>query len=143
MLLLFFNDFNAPNVIINSMLDFGMYFQTFIFMTCISEIRSNEETFVLRACALCSPNVTNHMCANCQCVPGDGVDRMALTVNRMIPGPTIQVCKGDRLVIDVVNHIDEESVTIHWHGILQMKSPYFDGVPYVTQCPIQYANIFR
>ncbi|XP_076235741.1 uncharacterized protein LOC143180095 [Calliopsis andreniformis] len=95
------------------------------------------------ACALCTPNVTNSVCANCQCIPGDGVNRMALTVNRMMPGPSIQVCEGDYLVIDVLNHIDGEAVTIHWHGLYQKGTQYYDGVPTLTQCPINSGNTFR
>lgn len=34
-------------------------------------------------------------------------------------------------------------VTIHWHGILQRGTQYYDGVPFVTQCPIQQGNTFR
>lgn len=68
---------------------------------------------------------------------------MALTVNRMIPGPSIQVCLGDYIVIDVTNKVSEDAVTIHWHGVFQRKSPYYDGVPSVTQCPILVGTTFR
>lgn len=68
---------------------------------------------------------------------------MAITVNRMIPGPTLQICKGDKLVIDVVNKVKEIDLSIHWHGIFQQDDQYFDGVPYLTQCPIHAENKFR
>ncbi|KMQ94895.1 laccase 2 [Lasius niger] len=61
----------------------------------------------------------------------------------MIPGPSIQVCQGDKVVVDVENHIEGMEVTIHWHGVWQRGSQYYDGVPYVTQCPIQEGNTFR
>ncbi|CAK9804050.1 LCC4 [Anthophora quadrimaculata] len=96
-----------------------------------------------QACNLCMPNITNTVCPNCQCVPGDGTQRMALTVNRMIPGPTIQVCKGDRVIVDVVNMLKSDSVTIHWHGLFQRGSPHYDGVPHLTQCPIMIQDTFR
>lgn len=73
----------------------------------------------------------------------DGVERGILTVNRMIPGPSIQVCEGDRVVVDVENHMEGMEVTIHWHGILQKGTQYYDGVPFITQCPIQQGNTFR
>lgn len=38
---------------------------------------------------MCTPNATNA----CQCVLADGVERGVLTINRMIPGPSIQVRK--------------------------------------------------
>ncbi|XP_053999584.1 uncharacterized protein LOC128887574 [Hylaeus anthracinus] len=95
------------------------------------------------ACELCTPNITNSICANCQCVPGNGVQRMGLIVNRMLPGPSIQVCLGDRIVVDVLNNIKEDAITIHWHGIYQKNTQYYDGVPMVTQCPIVFKNTFR
>lgn len=61
----------------------------------------------------------------------------------MIPGPSIQVCENDRVVIDVENHMEGMEVTIHWHGIWQRGTQYYDGVPFVTQCPIQQGNTFR
>lgn len=36
-----------------------------------------------------------------------------------------------------------EETTIHWHGFLQKETPFMDGVPMVTQCPISSGAIFR
>lgn len=36
-----------------------------------------------------------------------------------------------------------QELTIHWHGMHQRESPWFDGVPMVTQCPIFGGNSFR
>ena len=55
----------------------------------------------------------------------------------------LQVCEGDKVVIDVMNAMEGMEVTIHWHGIWQRGSQYSDGVPFVTQCPIQQGNTFR
>lgn len=33
--------------------------------------------------------------------------------------------------------------TIHWHGMRQRKTPYMDGVPFITQCPIAAGDTFR
>ncbi|XP_003699567.2 uncharacterized protein LOC100881299 [Megachile rotundata] len=68
---------------------------------------------------------------------------MALVVNRMLPGPSIQVCLNDRVVVDVLNKIPEDGVTIHWHGVYQNGSQYYDGVPALTQCPITSGTTFR
>ncbi|CAG9807488.1 unnamed protein product [Chironomus riparius] len=95
------------------------------------------------ACQVCTPNATNTVWSHCQCVLADGVERGILTVNRMIPGPSIQVCEGDRVVVDVENHMEGMETTIHWHGIWQRGTQYYDGVPFVTQCPIQQGNTFR
>jgi hypothetical protein len=44
-----------------------------------------------RACQVCTPNATNTVWSHCQCVLADGVERGILSVNRMLPGPSIQV----------------------------------------------------
>ncbi|XP_015602372.1 laccase-5 isoform X1 [Cephus cinctus] len=95
------------------------------------------------ACQVCTPNATNTVWSHCQCVLADGVERGILTANRMIPGPSIQVCEGDKVVIDVENHMEGMEVTLHWHGLWQRGSQYYDGVPFVTQCPIQEGTTFR
>ncbi|KAG9132039.1 hypothetical protein Leryth_017808 [Lithospermum erythrorhizon] len=59
-----------------------------------------------------------------------------ISVNGQFPGPTITVRNGDSLVVRVLNRA-QYNVTIHWHGIRQMRTPWADGPEYVTQCPIQ------
>ncbi|KAM7526362.1 hypothetical protein LguiA_016264 [Lonicera macranthoides] len=59
-----------------------------------------------------------------------------VTVNGRFPGPRIIAREGDRLVIKVVNHV-QNNISIHWHGIRQLRSGWADGPAYITQCPIQ------
>ncbi|KAK9065861.1 hypothetical protein SSX86_015263 [Deinandra increscens subsp. villosa] len=59
-----------------------------------------------------------------------------ITVNGKFPGPRIIAREGDRLVIKVVNHVPN-NISIHWHGIRQLRSGWADGPAYITQCPIQ------
>ncbi|KAL1542920.1 Laccase-5 [Salvia divinorum] len=59
-----------------------------------------------------------------------------ITVNGMYPGPTLEVENGDTLVVNVVNRA-RYNVTIHWHGVRQMRSAWADGPEFVTQCPIR------
>ncbi|XP_060863791.1 uncharacterized protein LOC132940296 [Metopolophium dirhodum] len=95
------------------------------------------------ACQVCTPNATNSLWSHCQCILADGVERGMLAVNRMLPGPSIQVCEGDKVVVDVLNHMHGMELVIHWHGLHQKGTQYYDGVPYVTQCPIHEGNTFR
>ncbi|KAB5544409.1 hypothetical protein DKX38_012521 [Salix brachista] len=60
----------------------------------------------------------------------------SITVNGMFPGPTLEVNNGDTLVVKVVNRA-RYNVTIHWHGIRQMRTGWADGPEFVTQCPIR------
>ncbi|KAL6336647.1 hypothetical protein AAG906_035961 [Vitis piasezkii] len=59
-----------------------------------------------------------------------------VTVNGQFPGPRIIAREGDRVIIKVVNHV-QNNITIHWHGIRQLRSGWADGPAYITQCPIQ------
>ncbi|KAG6513303.1 hypothetical protein ZIOFF_023627 [Zingiber officinale] len=62
--------------------------------------------------------------------------RSIITVNGQYPGPTIEARNGDALVVDVVNRA-KYNVTIHWHGIRQLRTAWADGPEFVTQCPIR------
>ncbi|WZY92958.1 hypothetical protein YC2023_065287 [Brassica napus] len=59
-----------------------------------------------------------------------------VAVNGKFPGPKVTAREGDNLQIKVVNHVSN-NISIHWHGIRQLRSGWADGPSYVTQCPIQ------
>ena len=42
----------------------------------------------------------------------------------------------------VTNNIPDEGTAIHWHGLLQKQTPYMDGVPGNSQCPIAPGSTF-
>lgn len=94
-----------------------------------------------KACYDCPFNITD--CFRKHCIPADGIERSILVVNRQMPGPAIEVCQGDRITVDVINLLHSESTTMHWHGQHHVKTPYMDGVPYVSQCPILPGSTFR
>ncbi|XP_055857102.1 uncharacterized protein LOC129919980 [Episyrphus balteatus] len=94
------------------------------------------------ACGACQQGVTAD-CFKPQCIIGDGFQKGVMSINRMIPGPAIQVCLGDQVVIDVKNMAMGTAASIHWHGLHMVDTPYMDGVPHVTQCPILYESTFR
>uniref|UniRef100_A0A7S1UUP5 Laccase n=1 Tax=Grammatophora oceanica TaxID=210454 RepID=A0A7S1UUP5_9STRA len=62
--------------------------------------------------------------------------RYLYLVNDEMQGPTVEVNEGDTVTIRVTNNQPNQAVTLHWHGIHQMGTPYSDGVAYVTQCPL-------
>lgn len=94
-----------------------------------------------RACKKCPENSSD--CYEDHCIEGDGIPRAIQTVNKKMPGPSIEVCKGDTIVVDVNNRMMSESTTFHWHGLQMNNSNYMDGVPQVTQCPILPDTTFR
>ncbi|KAJ8751420.1 hypothetical protein K2173_016625 [Erythroxylum novogranatense] len=62
--------------------------------------------------------------------------RRTILVNGQFPGPTLAVYDGDTLVIKVINKAPY-NITLHWHGVRQLRNPWADGPEFVTQCPIQ------
>lgn len=53
------------------------------------------------------------------------------------------MCKGDTIVVDVTNQMPGTGASIHWHGLHQRETPFMDGVPQITQCPIDASTTFR
>ncbi|XP_053686746.1 uncharacterized protein LOC128736295 [Sabethes cyaneus] len=64
-------------------------------------------------------------------------------VNGKHTGPTLSVCENDFIVIDVENRVPGQSISIHWTGQTQRHTPFMDGVPMVTQCPIASYTTFQ
>ncbi|XP_053620154.1 uncharacterized protein LOC128680776 [Plodia interpunctella] len=121
---------------------------------CHRECREGEEPMICyyhfnlewyqtmsKACYDCPFNVTD--CFRPDCIPADGMNRALNVVNRKMPGPQIEVCQHDRVIVDVENDLMTEGTTVHWHGQHQRGTPYMDGTPYVTQCPILPETTFR
>ncbi|KIV78017.1 hypothetical protein PV11_09784 [Exophiala sideris] len=71
----------------------------------------------------------------------DGVKRPAILINEQFPGPLIEVNEGDTIVVHIDNQASN-STSIHWHGIYQNGSNWFDGTAGVTQCPIAPGTTF-
>ncbi|XP_066596700.1 uncharacterized protein [Prorops nasuta] len=96
-------------------------------------------------CNKCRPDNKQHLYnrPRCECIVADGIQRTILSLNRMLPGPSIQVCLNDRVVVDVENLADGIEASIHFHGLHQRGYQYFDGVPHLTQCPIATGKTFR
>ncbi|XP_004500229.1 laccase-4-like [Cicer arietinum] len=64
-----------------------------------------------------------------------------VTVNGKFPGPTIYAREDDNVLIKVVNHV-KYNVSIHWHGVKQLRTGWADGPAYITQCPIQSGQTY-
>lgn len=95
-----------------------------------------------KACFNCPNNLTD--CYRPECVASNGVIRAINVVNRMLPGPSIQICKGDAVSIKVLNNMHHsEATSIHWHGIRQRNTPYMDGTGMISQCPILTETSFE
>lgn len=65
---------------------------------------------------------------------GTGKMRRAITVNGMLPAPTLEFNEGDTAEIWVHNTL-KEATMVHWHGLILPNQ--HDGVPYLTTAPIK------
>jgi FtsP/CotA-like multicopper oxidase with cupredoxin domain len=64
---------------------------------------------------------------------------MAYAFNHQVPGPRIHVTEGDRVRINVTNHLPEPT-TVHWHGLIVPNG--MDGPANITQKPIEPGQTF-
>jgi Multicopper oxidase len=119
-------------------------------------VTNGNSTWGLLPCPTLSPwlggNLPNFLCNDLVPVTGvtrfydftisyqklapDGVTKNGLLINGQFPGPLIEANWGDWIEVKVTNALTDEGTSIHWHGILQTGTPWFDGVPSVSQCPI-------
>ncbi|KAG9122926.1 hypothetical protein FRC07_000496 [Ceratobasidium sp. 392] len=65
----------------------------------------------------------------------DGTTKPSWLINGQTPGPHLVWDEGDQVSATVYNY-GPEPITIHWHGIEQIGTPWSDGVPGLTQYPI-------
>ncbi|KAL1123321.1 hypothetical protein AAG570_002407 [Ranatra chinensis] len=110
-------------------------------MTCEYNFTVGVETSMGLLCKDCPLKVDD--CSLPGCIAAGGLVRTVIAANGQLPGPAILVCENDSVVVNVMNAMSTRSTTIHWHGINQRTTPYSDGVPYVTQCPIEPYTTFR
>ncbi|MDG1962401.1 MAG: multicopper oxidase domain-containing protein [Flavobacteriaceae bacterium] len=68
-----------------------------------------------------------------------GKEKRAIAVNGQIPMPTLTFTEGDIAEIVVHNKLTE-STSLHWHGLFLPNKE--DGVPYLTQMPIEPNETF-
>ncbi|MCG8624588.1 MAG: multicopper oxidase domain-containing protein, partial [Proteobacteria bacterium] len=86
-------------------------------------------------------NLDYTMCTEPQFVDGKTY-RLGIAVNGQIPGPTVVVHEKQVVSIVVQNNLTSEGISIHWHGMHQIGTPWMDGVGQVTQCQIGPSSAF-
>nr|CAI5832434.1 unnamed protein product [Callosobruchus analis] len=94
----------------------------------ICRVKLHIETF--QTSALCKDCDDAPHCALCNSMG------QIITANRKLPGPNIKVCHNDIVIVDVINKIPGKNLAVHWRGQPNQETPFMDGVPMVTQCPI-------
>lgn len=72
----------------------------------------------------------------------DGVSKRVYLVNDVFPGPNVECRSGDRLTIEVENGLDNEELSIHWHGLSMNGFNDMDGAIGITNMPIKPGESF-
>jgi FtsP/CotA-like multicopper oxidase with cupredoxin domain len=62
--------------------------------------------------------------------------RHVFLAEHSFPGPTIDVNEGDTVHVRITNMHPTSTVSIHYHGIHMLGTPYADGPAGVTQCAL-------
>ena len=52
-----------------------------------------------------------------QSVTSDGNGGFLYAINGQFPGPTMTVYEGQEVAVKVTNLLNQETLTIHWHGM--------------------------
>nr|BAA24288.1 ascorbate oxidase [Acremonium sp. HI-25] len=68
--------------------------------------------------------------------------RQSAVVNGTSPGPELRVPAGQRTWIRVYNDLEQENLTMHWHGLAQRMAIFADGSPQGSQWPIPPGHFF-
>jgi Multicopper oxidase len=73
---------------------------------------------------------------------GVGETRSVIGINGQWPLPRIEVTKGDRVIINAHNGLNNETTSLHMHGIFMNGSTHMDGASQVSQCAIPPGGSF-
>ncbi|KAH8797745.1 Cupredoxin [Xylogone sp. PMI_703] len=72
------------------------------------------------------------------CLPA----KSTVLVNGTSPGPELRLVEGKTTWIRVYNDIQDQNLTMHWHGLTMAASPFSDGSPKASQWPIPPNHFF-
>ena len=74
--------------------------------------------------------------------PDGQFDRPTIGINGRWPLPPITATVGDRVVINLLNQLGNQTTSLHFHGLYMNGTNEMDGVVGVTQCGIPPGGSF-
>ncbi|OIW27958.1 hypothetical protein CONLIGDRAFT_682964 [Coniochaeta ligniaria NRRL 30616] len=74
--------------------------------------------------------------------PDGKADRPVIGINGQWPVPVMEVNKGDRVIVNVLNSLGNQSTSLHFHGLFMNGSTHMDGPSQVSQCAIAAGSRF-
>ncbi|XP_064606092.1 uncharacterized protein LOC135470973 [Liolophura sinensis] len=89
-------------------------------------------------------NTSNAQPVEDNVISADGWEspRLVYVFNESLPGPAIEVWEDQWVKVHVKNMLHNHGITVHWHGLHQLDTPFMDGVGFVSQCPILPGQTF-
>lgn len=72
----------------------------------------------------------------------DGFSRPVIGINNQWPIPPITASVGDRVVVNVMNQLGNQSTSLHFHGLYMNGTTHMDGAVGVSQCAIPAGATF-
>jgi len=63
-------------------------------------------------------------------------ERPTIGINGEWPIPRIEATIGDRIIVNVINQLGNQSTSLHFHGLFQNGTTMMDGPVGVSQCAI-------
>jgi iron transport multicopper oxidase len=74
--------------------------------------------------------------------PDGAFERPTIGINGQWPLPHITATVGDRVIINVNNHLGNQTASLHFHGLFQNGTTSMDGPVGVSQCAIPSGGSF-
>ncbi|KAI9701198.1 MAG: hypothetical protein M1836_001867 [Candelina mexicana] len=74
--------------------------------------------------------------------PDGAFEKPTIGINGQWPLPHITANVGDRVVVNVTNHLGNQSTSLHFHGLYQNGTPEMDGAVGASQCAIPPGSSF-
>ena len=74
--------------------------------------------------------------------PDGMADRPTIGINGQWPIPKIEATVGDRVIVNVLNSLGNQSTSLHFHGLFMNGTTHMDGPSQVTQCAIPPGSRF-
>ena len=68
--------------------------------------------------------------------PDGQFERKVIGINGKWPVPVVEVDKGDRVIINMYNGLEDQNTSIHFHGLFQNGTAHMDGPVQVSQCAV-------
>ena len=74
--------------------------------------------------------------------PDGKANRPVIGINGQWPVPVIELNVGDRLIVNVLNSLGNQTTSLHFHGLFMNGSTHMDGPVQISQCAIAPGSRF-